>query len=92
MNDICRIKEAKIPAGKSRLRTVSANAATQLLNCRPSVATNLSLSRPIPASAPSAAERGQQERDIIEQTRHKSVKVLRRYIRKGSLFQGNVVD
>jgi integrase len=42
--------------------------------------------------ATSAAERGQHERDIMQQTRHKSVKMLRRYIRKGSLFQGNVVD
>ena len=28
----------------------------------------------------------------MQQTRHKSEKVLRRYIRKVSLFQGNVVD
>jgi len=42
--------------------------------------------------ATSAALAGQQERDIMQQTRHKSEKVLRRYIRKGSLFQGNVVD
>jgi hypothetical protein len=40
----------------------------------------------------SAAEHGQHERDIMQQTRHKSVKMLRRYIRKGLLFQGNVVD
>jgi integrase len=42
--------------------------------------------------ATSAAEAGQQERDIMQQTRHKSEKMVRRYIRKGSLFQGNVVD
>jgi len=42
--------------------------------------------------ATSAAERGQHERDIMQQARHKSVKMLRRYIRNGSLFQGNVVD
>ena len=42
--------------------------------------------------ATSAAERGQHERDIMQQTRHKSVKMLRCYIRKGSLFHGNVVD
>jgi len=28
----------------------------------------------------------------MQQTRHQSVKMLRRYTRKGSLFQGNVVD
>jgi hypothetical protein len=42
--------------------------------------------------ATSAAEAGQQERDIMQQTRHKSEKMVRRYTRKGSLFQGNVVD
>ena len=42
--------------------------------------------------ATSAVERGQHERDIMQQTRHKSVKMLRRYIRKGSHFQGNVFD
>jgi integrase len=42
--------------------------------------------------ATSDAERGQLERDIMQQTRHKSVKMLRRYIRRGALFQGNVVD
>jgi hypothetical protein len=42
--------------------------------------------------ATSAAEAGQQECDIImQQTRHKSEKMVRRYIRKGSLFQGNGV-
>jgi hypothetical protein len=38
--------------------------------------------------ATSAAERGQHERDIMQQTRHKSLKMLRRYIRKGSPFSG----
>ena len=28
----------------------------------------------------------------MQQTRHKSEKMLRRYIRKGSLFHGNVVE
>jgi hypothetical protein len=42
--------------------------------------------------ATSAAEAGQQESDIMQQTRHKSEKMVRRYIRKGSPFQGNVVD
>jgi len=42
--------------------------------------------------ATSAALAGQHERDIMQQTRHKSEKMVRRYIRKGSLFQGNVVD
>ena len=42
--------------------------------------------------ATSAAEAGQQERDIMQQTRHKSEKMVRRYIRKGSLFQQNVVS
>jgi hypothetical protein len=37
--------------------------------------------------ATSAAERGQHERDIMQQTRHKSVKMLRRYIRKGRCFK-----
>ncbi len=41
--------------------------------------------------ATSAAEAGQNEREIMNQTRHKSEKMVRRYIRKGSLFQGNVV-
>ncbi|MBB5061438.1 integrase [Granulicella aggregans] len=41
--------------------------------------------------ATSAAEAGQNEREIMKQTRHKSEKMVRRYIRKGSLFQGNVV-
>ncbi len=41
--------------------------------------------------ATSAAEAGQNEREIMNQTRHKSEKTVRRYIRKGSLFQGNVV-
>jgi hypothetical protein len=42
--------------------------------------------------ATSAALAGQHERAIMQQTRHKSEKMVRRYIRKGSLFQGNVVD
>jgi integrase len=42
--------------------------------------------------ATSAAEAGQNEREIMNQTRHKSEKMVRRYIRKGSLFQGNVVS
>jgi integrase len=42
--------------------------------------------------ATSAALAGQPERDIMQQTRHKSEKMVRRYIRKGSLFLGNVVD
>jgi hypothetical protein len=29
---------------------------------------------------------------MLQQTRHKSEKMVRRYILKGSLFQGNVVD
>jgi integrase len=40
--------------------------------------------------ATSAAEAGQNEREIMNQTRHKSEKMVRRYIRKGNLFQGNV--
>jgi hypothetical protein len=32
---------------------------------------------------------GAEERDIIRQTRHKSVVVARRYIRDGSLFRNN---
>lgn len=37
----------------------------------------------------SAAEAGVQERVIAEQTGHESMRVLRRYIRKGSLFRDN---
>ena len=32
---------------------------------------------------------GAEERDIMRQTRHKSVAVARRYIRDGSLFRSN---
>ena len=42
--------------------------------------------------ATSAAAVGQNERDIMTQTRHKSVEMVRRYIQKGTLFQGNVVS
>ena len=40
--------------------------------------------------ATSAAAAGVEERLIANQTRHKSMTVLRRYIRDGSLFRGNV--
>lgn len=40
--------------------------------------------------ATSAAAAGAEERDIQRQTRHKSVVVLRRYIREGELFRANV--
>jgi integrase len=39
--------------------------------------------------ATSAAIAGVEERAIMQQTRHKSVAVARRYIRDGSLFRGN---
>jgi integrase len=39
--------------------------------------------------ATSAAITGAEERDIMRQTRHKSVVVARRYIRDGSLFRAN---
>lgn len=39
--------------------------------------------------ATSAAANGVEERDIQKQTRHKSVTVLRRYIRDGELFRDN---
>jgi len=39
--------------------------------------------------ATSAAEGGATERSIMEQTRHKSLKQLRQYIRRGSLFRDN---
>jgi integrase len=42
--------------------------------------------------ATSAAMAGRSERQIMEQTRHKSEKMVRVYIRKGSLFKDNVVD
>ena len=42
--------------------------------------------------ATSAAMAGRSERQIMEQTRHKSEKMVRIYIRKGSLFTDNVVD
>ena len=37
----------------------------------------------------SAAEGGASERSIMEQTRHRSLKQVRKYIRRGSLFQDN---
>jgi site-specific recombinase XerD len=40
--------------------------------------------------ATSAALEGRDERQIMEQTRHKSVKTVRTYIRKGTLFRDNV--
>ena len=40
--------------------------------------------------ATSAAAHGLEERDIQRQTRHRSVAVLRRYIRDGALFRANV--
>ena len=40
--------------------------------------------------ATAAAMAGAEERDIMRQTRHKSVAVARRYIRDGSLFRSNV--
>jgi integrase len=42
--------------------------------------------------ATSAASAGANERDIMQHTRHKSEQMVRRYIRKGSLFKGNLVD
>jgi integrase len=42
--------------------------------------------------ATSAAGAGATERDIMKHTRHKSEQMVRRYIRKGSLFKGNLVD
>jgi integrase len=42
--------------------------------------------------ATSAAAAGAHERDIMQHTRHKSEQMVRRYIRKGSLFKGNLVD
>lgn len=39
--------------------------------------------------ATSAAAAGVQERDIMRQTGHKSVNMVRRYIREGELFRGN---
>ena len=39
--------------------------------------------------ATSAAEGGASERSIMEQTRHRSLKQVRKYIRRGSLFQDN---
>jgi site-specific recombinase XerD len=41
--------------------------------------------------ATSAAEGGATERAIMEQTRHRSLKQLRRYVRRGSLFRDNPV-
>ena len=42
--------------------------------------------------ATSAAAAGANERDIMQHTRHKSEQMVRRYIRKGSLFKGNLVN
>jgi hypothetical protein len=42
--------------------------------------------------ATSAAIAGAEERDIMRQTRHKSVAVARRYIRDGQLFRANAAD
>ena len=42
--------------------------------------------------ATSAAMAGAEERDIMRQTRHRSVVVARRYIRDGSLFRNNAAD
>ena len=39
--------------------------------------------------ATSAAMAGAEERDIAKQTRHRSMMVLRKYIRDGSLFRAN---
>lgn len=39
--------------------------------------------------ATSAAERGASERAIMEQTRHRSLKQVRKYIRRGRLFRDN---
>lgn len=39
--------------------------------------------------ATSAAEGGASERSIMDQTRHRSLKQVRKYIRRGSLFQDN---
>ncbi len=39
--------------------------------------------------ATSAAAGGASERSIMEQTRHRSLKQVRKYIRRGSLFQDN---
>jgi integrase len=42
--------------------------------------------------ATQAAEEGLSERSIMKQTRHKSVQVLRKYIREGSAFVDNVTQ
>lgn len=42
--------------------------------------------------ATSAAEGGASERAIMDQTRHKSVQVVRGYIRRGSLFKDNAAS
>jgi len=41
--------------------------------------------------ATAAAEAGVTERGIMAQTRHKSLPMVRRYIREGSLFRDNAV-
>ena len=41
------------------------------------------------AIATSAAAHGVEERKIMDQTGHKSVTMVRKYIREGELFRGN---
>lgn len=40
----------------------------------------------------STAAAGAVERDMMQHTRPKSEQIVRRYIRKGSLFKGNLVN
>jgi integrase len=42
--------------------------------------------------ATSAAEAGAEERHIANQTGHKNMTVLRRYIRQGNMFQNHALD
>lgn len=42
--------------------------------------------------ATAAAAAGKEERDIMRQTGHKSVAMVRKYIRPGELFRGNAAD
>jgi site-specific recombinase XerD len=42
--------------------------------------------------ATEAARNGASEREIMKQTRHRSVKVVRRYIRDGGIFRGNAAE
>ncbi len=39
--------------------------------------------------ATAAAAGGATERDIMQQTRHRTIEMVRRYIREGSLFREN---